>query len=1170
MKKRFVCALLALVLLVGLVPVTASAADQKISESAITVLKQLKQFKSTCYYVSGSEYRTGYGTVCGEKHHFDVNGKPKATDDNKHTISEKQADTALRTYLTELDKQVNNFASKNGLTLSQSQHDALVVYSHVAGSAWLSGTGTLKTAIVSKAGATELLSVLDNLDGNTERNPVISERNQVIVNMYVNGVYSNTAPTRYKAVTYDVNSPAGATAKLSVSGEDTYTMYFDSTQVVSHITASCPGYKFLGWYTEPIDGRWMPKLNAACVAEDLNPDATLYAYWQDDDDHGVAVNYPVLASDLVSTTVFVRAEEGSEAVKDSAGKDVTVSGSVWITQDSVDSKGNRWGYVEYKEGEFGWVKLGKTVEDIPAANIVATATVTYNGYLNVRKGAGTDFQIVGALAQNDTVNLYEIKTVNGHRWGRYDGGWICLTYTSVNMLNGSNVNDTGAAAYAFTGKVTIDVEPFVAAGDSSDTIHITDAYGEEYFDIPADTSIKISTLAVAPYNGVSATWAKVHWTNRERDKNNKEIFVTRTAWLPIAGAGTVLVGEEPDYDVALDPVKYTVVAATTNVRENAGDASGLAFALNKGVEVEVSEIRLVGENIWGKITSYTAVNTGDVGTKTGWINLASKYVKRSSEITLEEEKKEDDHETGLIATVIDTDSVRVRKTGALYGGVIGSLKRGTTVRVWESKKDEWYKLDTNQNGTYDYDGDGWVSAKYLNVRKGTLNDPNKVTDSSGNTITTDGSGTGIVANTYSGVNVRQGAGIGYAAVGKLLPGTQVQILEVKTSGAAKWGRTDKGWVCMDYISMVKYNPVTPEKKEDPTKGTLVDSLDSLEKTTTTAIYTGKATVACEIFREPIDFESQYTGDEEADAEVEAKYQANLVRELDEGANVTIHELATVTQKVKSDKDPLGDSNTVTTVTTTTYWARVNDGWIIDPEDNLELTALDEKVHTLTGSDTLKVREDATQDSAKVDVLKKGDQVKVTALQIEEDKVWGRIETEEGAGWIRMDYMTEGAYYVEETKATEPTTAPSEPTFGSTGNTGTGGFVTNSSGYKYKGKVINAGEVNVRASASTSAKKTTTLKNGASLVIYETTISENMAWGRCDAGWIYLYYVDLEPCVNGAVDARVVYNDNTVAYSDVNCTTATGTYARMSVVDIYEIVGKMAKTDLGWINVDNLL
>ena len=1153
MKKRFVCALLALVLLVGLVPVTAAAAENKISEAAITVLKQLTTFKDTCYYVTGSEFRTGYGTVCKEKHHFNTTGQPQDTDKNVHTITQKQADTALRAYLTELDKQVNSFAAKNNLTLTQNQHDALVVYTHGAGTAWLSGTGALKSAIVSKASTNELLNVMSSLkDGQYARH-------QVEVNMYVNGVYSNVIPTQYKTVKYDVNTD-DPNAKIAAGNGSTYSMRFDASKTISHVTASRPGYKFLGWYTEPFDGRLMPKLNVACVDDSINPrengQYTLYAYWQDTSDtHGVAVVYPMLASDLLSTTVYARPEDGSDAMKDSNGQTVTVSGSIEITQDYLDDKGVRWGFVSAKNG---WVKIGVAVEDAYADNVIATATVNYNGYLNVRNGAGTDYKIVGALVKNDTVKIYEIKTVNGHRWGRSDAGWICLTYTNLVMLDGRTVSDAGVAAYAFTGSVSKNVTAYTAAGDSSQKVAFKDAKGNVYDNIPEGSSITITNLAVASYGSGKATWAKATWRNTEKDKNNNTIFVNRNAWIPISDAGAAL-GDDEWYNVSLDPVKYTVVSDTTSVRKNAGDAAELSFTMNKGVEVEVNKIRLVGENIWGKITVLDTVLAGKVGTATGWINLASKYVKRSNEITLEEETKKDDHDTGLIATVIDTDSVRVRKTGALYGAVIGSLRRDTTVRVWESKKDEWYKLDTNENGVYDYEKDGWVSAKYLNVRVGTLDANKEVTDSSGNTITTDGSGTGIVANTYSGVNVRQGAGIGYAAVGKLLPGTQVQILEVKNGGAAKWGRTDKGWVCMDYISMVKYNPAAPETKEDPSKGTLVDSLDNLEKATTTAIYTGKTTEECAVVREPI----VYAPDTD-------EYAENTVRELNAGANVTIHELAAVTRTVKSDKGTLGDSNTVTTVTTTTYWARTNDGWIQNPEESLTLTALDEQVHTVTGADTLKVREGASQSTDKIAVLEKGDQVKVTKLEIEDDKVWGRVEVEEGTGWIRMDYVTEGAYYVNETTATEATTAPSEPVMGSTGNTGTGGFVTNSSGYKYKGKVIRASEVNVRATASTSAKKTTTLKNGDALVIYETTISENMAWGRCDAGWIYLYYVDLTPCVAGAVDARVVYNDNTVAYSDVNCTTATGTYARMSVVDIYEIVGKMAKTDLGWINVDNLL
>ena len=39
---------------------------------------------------------------------------------------------------------------------------------------------------------------------------------------------------------------------------------------------------------------------------------------------------------------------------------------------------------------------------------------------------------------------------------------------------------------------------------------------------------------------------------------------------------------------------------------------------------------------------------------------------------------------------------------------------------------------------------------------------------------------------------------------------------------------------------------------------------------------------------------------------------------------------------------------------------------------------------------------------------------------------------------------------------------------------------------------------------------------------------------------------------------------------MNGSAVAGTYARMSVVDIYEIVGKMARTELGWVNTDNLL
>ena len=194
MKKRIVCVLLTLIMLLSLVPMGASAASHEISAAAITVLKQMTTFKSTCDYYSGSEFRTGYGTVCEGKHVFDTNGKPKAlpaeyTDANgkpaykaAHEITEQQADIALRKALLAFDEKVCSFESANGLSLSQNQHDALVVFSYNAGTGWMSGNGVLKSVIINKGTSTEMLNAMNMWTKNASLS-----RRKVEVNMYMNG-----------------------------------------------------------------------------------------------------------------------------------------------------------------------------------------------------------------------------------------------------------------------------------------------------------------------------------------------------------------------------------------------------------------------------------------------------------------------------------------------------------------------------------------------------------------------------------------------------------------------------------------------------------------------------------------------------------------------------------------------------------------------------------------------------------------------------------------------------------------------------------------------------------------------------------------------------------------------------------------------------------------------
>ena len=1180
MKKRIVCVLLTLIMLLSLVPMGASAATREVSEAAITVLKQMTTRATQCYHYSGSEFRTGYGTVCEEEHHFkyDAANRQNIPDNsvlnedgtiaNIHPITEKNADLALRKALMAFDEKVNTFASANGLSLKQNQHDALVVFSYNAGTGWMNGNGNLKSVIINKGSANELLNAMvlwskESGNGNTTD----LSRREVEVNMYVNGIYSNTPPSNYGYVKYNPNGGSMPQVGFLEADRDKglYTYRYDLYKEMDHpVVPTRNGYKFLGWYRT--DGEivaWVPVLSSDCDED------TLVARWQKNSTtyiNAESVNYLMHRNHLSSSQVYrqVNAENASDSLtKEFAEYREDHDNMFWVDRDYIDAKGTRWTHLR---DIGGWVKVGAATDNDSftdsTGTVIATATVTYNGYLNLRQDAGTDAPIIGALAKNDTVNIYEIKTVNGHQWGRSKSGWLCLTYTRVILKEDVSISDAGARIYGFTGVVKgviadkNDEKLFVhvEAGENTNIVKYNvpnpsytgakDSTEEKYIPddlyIPEGTKVTLTNLFVV---NNSETWAKATWTNPEKDWKSsdpkdglKDIKVTRSGWVK-------LVPQPADAYVVLDPVTYTVVADSVSVRNGWGDAYNLIMSLNKGVQVQADLVALVGENVWGRITVKDPNHVDDG--KIGYVNLASKYFSRDDAPTIEES----DTLKNLVATVIGTDSLKVRKTGASYGQQIGTLKRGVTVAVWESNDKGWYKVDSNRNGEYDYSGDGWCSEKYLDIHEETIS--NTVTDNNGNSYTTDGSGKGIVANTYSGVNVRTGPGTAYATNGKLLPGTVVEILETKNGG--KWGRVTQGWISMDYVTMISYNEVIPE--DAPNGGSYVESFDKADKTTTTAVYTGKMAANAEVLRNPT---------------VNAKNK-EFIRDAVAGENVTIYELAKVTEVVHSDDEVTGNVTTNTTVTTTTYWARINDGWVENPEDCLQLHALDEKVHTQTSVEKLNVRKgtdsQANESGEVFDILVKGDQVTVTALDIIGDKVWGRIDTNEGTGWIRLDYMSEGEVYVKAPVAQPPV----NNVLNNLGQTSSvGGFVNNTSGYRYTGKVIRTNTLNVRANPSDTASKTTTLGNGQAMVIYETNTIDGMAWGRCDAGWVYLYYVDLVPAGSSAIDARIVYNEGTAVYDSANNGNVIGTYSKMTIIDIYEQVGSWVRTESGWVHTDNLL
>lgn len=1169
MKKRIMCALLTLIMLVSLVPVSASAASLSISESAITVLKQLQTYSSKCEPY-GTEYRIGYGTICTCK---------KGEHGGYHSdFNESVADKALRAKLKDLDAAVNSFASSAGLSLSQGQHDALVMFSYDCGTSWMNGTGVLRSAIVNGQTGNEFINTMCGFKSDDD-----DDRRRVEAAMYLNGRYSSKHPGNYVWVQFDANG--GKMVEDAV-------YYYDSSESISiSRVPTKAGHTFMGWYTAADGGAWTTTLSDSTKRD------TLYAHWQSNSNPAYSnVSYKLNISKFTSRQPLAGPSDKAEKY----GDKIKSGSNVQIVQDYIDGNGARWcrikdsGWVKYgassssgttvdidvvvtvtnsyvrsrrnasifstqngtyhqgdqlriintasKDGflwgqvadedyeGIGWVALMYTnwnevkdnTDSSTSTIAIARAVINCEGYLNVRNEAGTDgTNIVGSLPDGTEVEIYELTVVDGHQWGRTVGGWILLTYAKVTMIN-TNVSAsiTGdVLSYTFTGVMKEDGKANTEASYNCDRIGSQIKAGTRV----AFSMVKESEGEIWGYNGIG--------------------------WIAMS-------------EINLDVAKFVVTTDSVTVREEPNAGSTAVEKVVKGVELDITEIDVVDATIWGKTNKYG-----------GWVNLASRYVSRTNAPTIE--KVEGDKDTGLVATVINTDSVRVRETDGTYGvKVIGSLSRGITVAVWETNDDgDWFKVDSNQNGSYDYDGDGWVYGDYLNVYKGTTGSDSSSTgndtSSNGTASSTVETGLGIVANTYTGVNVRTGAGTGNAIVGKILTGTTVEILEVKQAGAAKWGRVSQGWICMDYVTMISNYPIagsTTSGSNDTSSaganagGSTSETEGNTTVVSTPALYTGKTLNSVEILKT-------------ADAD------ALAIRSLEVGASVTIQELRAVktTRTITEDTIVDGDSSTATTttVTETTYWARVNDGWIVDPENNLALNALEETTYTVTGADTINVRKSP---AGELDTtLAKGAQVAITRLAIVDAKVWGYIEdVGTDGGWVQLDNLSEGAINTQQNSQNNTQNDTSNnPTnnlvLGSTGNTanqGTNGFVNNAGGYRYTGTVIRTGSVNVRATPSQTGTLMTTLKGGDALVIYETTVAESMAWGRCDAGWVYLYYVDLVPC-NNAVDAKVVYNENTIAYTDANCSGVAGTYSRMSVVDIYEVVGDMCRTDVGWVHKDNL-
>ena len=1024
MKKRIICFLLAMILVLGLIPnaaVTANAYSiHNTSEKAMGIISG-----SVTFYAKETDGKVGYSTpttYAGAKNY--LNG-----------ITKEDASDLMRDYINEIvDEEINAFAKSNNIDLNVSEHDALAVHHYRT-------NGDIDSLL-------ETVRIIKTVNSAADRAAVVNAFVDAYDSYYGHDCTSNEAlkPTldvslaeaaMYLYGDYGYNGGSRlAFARLDTDHD------FEGDDVAAYVkndgyTLNPAGSDFLGWFLydskeDALTGAPLTKLTA-----DHNGKLIVAKQASGDND---PAKYTLKTSTLADLNVYTYG-----SAPEQTGHILKKDSSFKVTYEFLDGDGVKWvfgsGTTTKGKSIKGWVKVGKAEATEPEANKpIASATVTAS-VLTVRKGATTNSDSLGSLSKGDVVNIYETKvekTETGNQtWGKIVNveiggdtvtGWINLAYAELNETLGESGEATGQ-----TGKIANAEEVNIRSEDcitpTNKIASLKQGTKVTILEMNADrTWAKIKWAT--PANGYTQGWVYMHYVHLDSApsggtgsndgvvlytgvvtsninlnvRNKADIYGTKVDSLPngtkiniyevktsknmkwgrIGDARWVCLsyvdltevssGSSNNGTSTTTDTQATVTSATLDVLLNYNNNAQKVGTLKKGDVVTIleknTETTGTGSRIWGRINK---------DGMEGWINLAYVELKNVTSVTTPSTGNTGSTGTsnanGANAVIANCISVNIREAAGVRNAQITKLNNGTAVKVYEQvTKDNapWARITWNGGAN-----EGWVCMNYVTMSQsnsGTA-DGSLVNGTNSNTI----SAVGFV-NSNIDLNVRAGAGLGYAKIGSLSKGAKVTIYEQVTADGMIWGRlnygTTSGWVCMSYIS--------------------VESASS----------TGKGVMGT----------------------IARCFAAVNVRSAPGTNNALIGKINVGTRVEVFETRQQG----------TMLWGRVAQGWIcmdyvlldseLPPGTILDATeptteatqtpdVPDETVnrdnevtYTVTGTVTTEnggsvyVRNDASTSSDKVGTVNSGLSVNILALKNNNAELWGRIDQYATAGWIRMDYV----------------------------------------------------------------------------------------------------------------------------------------------------------------------
>lgn len=692
MKKRFACLLLAVVMLIGVLPAgfmnVSAAATMALSDDGLTFIEDFIGFEDEAYEEpedSGNWY-IGYHTPSVEDASIT---EDKAEIALREAITKSGAVSNVNAALSQnvVQKQfdalvaltylygVNPSTSMGGVTFAKYVTDASRSGSQIANA---------------------ICVEIDNCKNEQTVNDRLAIANLFVNGGYDTDDNGEFGYTGFRAARGYFGTKGD---NIRFQAYDVRTQNEISIKDQSKLKHDDPRNTFYGWYISDDDdnemityldddtdglilrARWrradghmdtdysMPAL-VLFVASGTNPTGTMPVHATASDSSKV-ISYlysdediDVVTEAVVGTDMWVELDEGGwvklgkvDAIPVlSAPKDVTITddyvnvraypdaNSTKLTQlergDVVTiymSKGN-WGFCEE-----GWLLLVYTDYSASGSNVpdpddgdtvVAKAKVTSDS-LNIRNNPSASSTYVGALAINKVVDVYEITTVAGHKWGRIDQGWICLTYTDLSYVTPSN-NHSSSSGKA-NGVIVNAAEVNVRSGPS--------ATANKIGTVPMGTTVSVQKTE----DSSTASWALTEygWICTDYIRMNSEIPYGKQA---VVNSGISLA-----------------------VRANAGTEYMKVTALPGGTVVEIQSTKVVQGVQWGKVAQ-------------GWINMSYVTMKNSGPET-----------NGIGATIVNVSkAANVRVAPGTTNQMVGTIALGSHVYITERepvKGTYWYHIE---------------------------------------------------------------------------------------------------------------------------------------------------------------------------------------------------------------------------------------------------------------------------------------------------------------------------------------------------------------------------------------------------------------------------------------------------------------------------------------------